>query len=153
MLAGHRDLRKQAILTAIRAKVRIVAEDPQDRTGRRALLNLGHSFAHAIESEAGLGRLLHGEAVAIGIALAFRLSAELGLCPPGDTARVIDHFASVGLSMALGFKGERLVDWMVRDKKNLGDRLSLVLVRGIGKAYVDRSVDRDRLANFLNLVG
>lgn len=153
LLAGHRDLRQQAILSAIRSKARIVAGDVEDKAGRRALLNLGHSFAHAIESEAGLGRVLHGEAVAQGIGLAFRLSTELGLCPASDTARVIDHFASVGLPTSLGFKGDRLADWMARDKKNDGAALGLILVRGIGKAFLDRSVDPQRLANFLSLVG
>ena len=153
ILAGHRDLRQQAILSAIRSKVRIVAGDVEDKAGRRALLNLGHSFAHAIESEAGLGRVLHGEAVAIGIALAFRLSTELGLCPAADTARVIDHFASVGLATSLEFRGDRLAEWMARDKKNKGAALGLILVRGIGKAFLDCSVDPQRLASFLSLVG
>ena len=106
-----------------RAKARIVAGDVEDRTGQRALLNLGHSFAHAIESEAGLGTILHGEAVALGLVLAFRFSAELGLCPPPTPtgSRPISPpsacrrgSAEVGLSAAAA----QLLDWMARDKKN-----------------------------------
>jgi 3-dehydroquinate synthase len=152
ILAGHRDLREQAVVMSIRAKARIVAEDIEDRTGRRALLNLGHSFAHAIESEAGFGQFLHGEAVALGISLAFRLSTELGLCPAGDTRRVIDHFAAVGLPTtlsAVGIRGEKLAGWMARDKKNVGGLPALVLSHGIGQAFVDRSVDPARLGAFL----
>ena len=152
LLAGHRDLREQAITTAIRAKARIVVGDVDDRTGKRALLNLGHSFAHAIESEAGLGQLLHGEAVAIGMVLAFRFSAECGHCPAADAERVTAHLAAAGLPTRLadgGVRGNRLIEWMARDKKNSGGALALVLTRGIGKAYLDRSIDPRRLAAFL----
>ena len=151
VFAGHRDLREQAISAAVRAKARLVAGDVEDRSGKRALLNLGHSFAHAIESEAGLGSLLHGEAVAVGMSLAFRLSSELGLSPSSDTDRVAAHLAWAGLPTRLGDvglarRGGALVDWMRRDKKNASGGLSLVLVRGIGRAFLDRSVDSRRLA-------
>jgi len=154
VLAGHRDLRRQAIVAAIRSKARIVAGDVEDRAGRRALLNLGHSFGHAIEAEAGIGVLLHGEAVAIGMALAFRFSTERGHCPASDTRRVLDHFAAMGLPVRLaeagmGGAGSRLVEWMARDKKNKGGSLALVLARGIGLAFLDRSIPPERLAAFL----
>ena len=154
LLAGHRDLREQAIVTAIRAKARIVAGDTEDRTGKRALLNLGHSFAHAIESEAGIGTLLHGEAVALGMALAFRFSAALGHCPSVDVERVSDHLVTAGLPTRLadaGLRGsaDRLMDWIARDKKNSGGALTLILAHGIGRAFLDRSVDPRRLAAFL----
>lgn len=152
LLAGHRDLRLAAIVAAIRAKARIVSGDIADRSGQRALLNLGHSFAHAIECEAGLGRLHHGEAVAIGLALAFRFSADLGHCAVVDAERVVSHLASVGLPTRLaeaGVCGDHLIDWMARDKKNLGGALALVLARGIGKAYLDRAVDPRRITAFL----
>ena len=141
-------------MAAVRAKARLVAGDVEDRSGKRALLNLGHSFAHAIESEAGLGSLLHGEAVAVGMSLAFRLSSELGLSPSSDTDRVAAHLAWAGLPTRLGDvglarRGGALVDWMRRDKKNASGGLSLVLVRGIGRAFLDRSVDSRRLAAFL----
>ena len=154
VLAGHRDLREQAVCSAIRAKARIVAGDVEDRGGKRALLNLGHSFAHAIESEAGLGKILHGEAVALGTAMAFRLSSELGLCPANDTERVMAHLAAAGLptrlaEAGLADRGPRLADWIGRDKKNAPGRLTLVLARGIGQAFVNRDVEPRRLAAFL----
>lgn len=152
LLAGHRDLRRDAIIAAITAKAAVVAADVDDRNGRRALLNLGHTFAHAIESEAGLGQILHGEAVALGITLAFLLSAALGHCPTADTERVARHFAAAGLPTRLadlGLAGERLLPWMLRDKKNDRGALTLILARGIGRAYVDPQVDVRRLTAFL----
>jgi 3-dehydroquinate synthase len=152
VLAGHRDLRRDAVITAARNKARIVSADVEDRQGKRALLNLGHSFGHAIEAAAGVGSILHGEAVAIGMAFAFRLSAELGHCPTSDADRVTAHLEAAGLPTrlaGLGIKGRDLLAWMARDKKNAGNALALVLVRGIGKAFLDRSVDARRLAAFL----
>ena len=152
LLAGHRDLRGAAITSAIRAKARIVAADVEDRTGKRALLNLGHSFGHAIESAAGLGHLLHGEAVSIGLVLAHRLSVELGHCPAADADRVAAHLASAGLPTRLsdaGVQRDLLLDWMARDKKNSGDVLALILTRGVGRAFLDQSVEPRRLAAFL----
>jgi len=154
VLAGHRDLRQQAVVAAIEAKARIVADDIEDRSGKRALLNLGHSFGHAIEAEAGLGVTPHGEAVALGIALAFRFSSELKLCPAADTERVVAHFAASGLPTRLAEVGltnlaARIVDRMSRDKKNSHGQIALVLSRGIGRAFVDRAVDGQRLTAFL----
>lgn len=155
LLVGHPDLRHQAIATAIRAKARIIAGDIEDRSGRRALLNLGHSFGHAIEAEAGLGNILHGEAVALGIALAFRFSAEAGICPFGEADQVASHLDACGLptrlsDAGLNGRGGRLVDWMARDKKGSGGRIVLILARGIGRAFLDPSVDGRRLAEFLD---
>ena len=155
VLAAHRDLREQAICSAIRAKARIVAGDVTDRTGQRALLNLGHSFAHAIEAEAGLGTILHGEAVALGLALAFRFSSEMGLCPVADTDRIIALLADAGLPVRLADvgmarNGQKLVGWMQRDKKNAAGKVALVLAHGIGRAFLDRSVDERRLTAFLD---
>lgn len=155
VLAGHRDLRVKAIVTAVAAKARIVANDVEDRAGRRALLNLGHSFAHAIESEAGLGKVLHGEAVALGLVLAFRFSAEVGLCPAADADRVTGHLAACGLptrlaDVGLAARGPRLIPWMTADKKNSPGQVALVLVRGIGRAFVEPNVDVRRLAAFLD---
>jgi len=155
LLAGDPALREHAITTAIAAKARLIAGDVEDRTGQRALLNLGHSFAHAIESEAGLGRLAHGEAVAIGLVLALRFSAELGLCPPQDADQLAAHLARVGLPSALaeaGLSGPALLEWIARDKKNGGAALTLILARGIGQAFVARDVDAERLASFLDAV-
>jgi 3-dehydroquinate synthase len=155
VLAAHRDLREQAICSAIRAKARIVAGDVADLAGQRALLNLGHSFAHAIEAEAGLGTVLHGEAVALGMALAFRLSSEMGLCPAGEAERVITHLADSGLPVRLAEVGlanrsQQLVGWIQRDKKNAAGKVALVLTHGIGRAFLDRSVDERRLTAFLD---
>ncbi|MFL6769824.1 MAG: 3-dehydroquinate synthase family protein [Sphingomicrobium sp.] len=155
LLAGHRDLRQHAIETAIRAKARIIAGDVNDRLGKRALLNLGHSFGHAIESEVGIGKILHGEAVAMGLALAFRLSAESGLCPVPDADRVVTHLAGCGLptrlaEFGLAGRGGRLAGWLAGDKKNEAGRIALVLARGIGRAFLDPAVDPRRLADFLD---
>jgi 3-dehydroquinate synthase len=155
LLAGHPDLRHHAITTAIRAKARIISGDVEDRSGKRALLNLGHSFGHAIESEAGLGNILHGEAVALGLTLAFRFSAEAGLCPASDADRVAGHFAACGLptlldEVGLNSRGGQLATWMMVDKKNLDSQIALVLARGIGRAFVETKVDSRRLADFLN---
>jgi 3-dehydroquinate synthase len=155
VLAGHRDLRQQAVTTAIRSKARIVAADVEDRSGQRALLNLGHSFGHAIEAEAGIGALLHGEAVALGIALAFRFSAELQLCSASEAARVVAHIVASGLptrlaEVGLAGRAPRLAEWMRRDKKNQADGIALVLARGIGRAFLDPDVDVRRLTAFLD---
>ena len=155
LLAGHPDLRQHAITTAISAKARIIAGDIEDRTGKRALLNLGHTFAHAIEAEAGLGNVLHGEAVALGMALAFRFSAEAGLCPPDDADRVIAHLRASGLAtqleaVGLARRGSQLISWMTRDKKSTGGKVALVLAQGIGRAFFEPSVDERRLAEFLD---
>ncbi|HEY0628503.1 MAG TPA: 3-dehydroquinate synthase family protein [Sphingomicrobium sp.] len=154
LLAGHPDLRQHAIETAIKAKVRIISGDIEDLSGKRALLNLGHTFAHAIEAEAGLGTVLHGEAVALGMALAFRFSAEAGLCPVADADRVVSHLGGCGLptrlaEVGLNGRGGKLVEWMTRDKKNLGGNITLILARGIGRAFFEPHVERRRLADFL----
>jgi len=152
LLAGDRELRHHAIVTAISAKARIISGDIHDRSGRRALLNLGHSFGHAIEAEAGIGLLLHGEAIAIGMVLAFAFSTDLGLCTASQADRVQRHLAAAGLPTRLadaGIDGSRLLDWIARDKKNQGSALTLIIARGIGQAFLDRSVDRSRLAAFL----
>ena len=153
LLAGDRQLRHTAIAHCVAAKARTVLGDVEDKTGKRALLNLGHSFAHAIESAAGLGTILHGEAVAIGMVMAMDFSVELGLCRADDAARVGAHLGSVGLPNRLGQTGvERasLLALMGADKKNAGGRLRLVLSRGIGRAFLSDGVDPVVLAGFLD---
>ena len=155
LIAGDRARREQAIIAAITAKARLIAGDVEDRSGQRALLNLGHSFAHAIESEAGLGTVRHGEAVALGLILALRFSATLGHCDPAPADQLATHFAAIGLPISLdevGVSGPALVQWMARDKKNDGAALTLILSRGIGQAFVARNVDAARLAAFLETV-
>jgi 3-dehydroquinate synthase len=129
LLAGDPEARLHAIETCVRAKAATVAEDERETTGRRALLNFGHTLGHAVEAEAGL---LHGEAVAIGMAAAFRRSVELGLCPPEDAERVVAHLQSVGLPTATDADPVRLAERMRHDKKG-GAR---VLTRGIGQAFL-----------------
>ena len=153
LLAGDRNARGHAVTYCIRAKARIVAADPHDTNGQRALLNLGHSFGHAIEAVAGIGHLLHGEAVAIGIVLAFRLSAMLDHCPEEDVARLADHLASVGLptrldQVGLGGCGEAMLKHLGTDKKATSAGPALILMRGIGRAYLDPAVPRAALESF-----
>lgn len=149
LLAGDDEARLHAIETCVRAKAAIVAEDELETRGRRALLNFGHTFGHAIEAESGYA-MLHGEAVALGMALAFRFSAERGLCGAEEAERVAAHLEATGLPVRLeGFSPERLVRRMAGDKKASGGRMAFVLTRGIGKAFVDRSVEPGEVEAFL----
>ena len=154
LLAGHLDRLGEAISHCIAAKTRIVAGDVTDRSGRRALLNLGHSFAHAIEAERGLGAVLHGEAVAVGMVLALRFSARLGHCDPLDSARLAALLSKSGLpvnlaEIGLDGGGARLMPQLARDKKNERGGITLVLARGIGQAFVQSDVPTEPLAAFL----
>jgi 3-dehydroquinate synthase len=148
--------RRQAVETSARAKAAIVAEDEREESGRRALLNLGHTFGHALEAYAGYSqRLLHGEAIAIGMRLAFTYSVERGLCPASDAARVARHFAAAGLPIQIAAipgprpTPEALLRLMAQDKKVKGGRLALVLAHGIGQAFVERDVAVPLLTEFL----
>ena len=153
LFAGDRDAQVHAIAASCRAKAAIVAADERETSGRRALLNLGHTFGHAFEAEAGFSdRLLHGEAVAMGMAAAFAFSAERGLASAGDAARVEAHLAAAGLETSIagfGFEVEALIDHIRQDKKASGGSVPFILARGIGEAFVDRSVDLDQVAAFL----
>lgn len=156
LLSGDSEARSHAIAAAIAGKARIVEQDERETSGRRALLNLGHTFGHALEAETGYsGRLLHGEAVALGCVLAFDYSAERDLCSREDAARVRAHFESAGLPTRLGAVGlsgtaTRLTAHMAKDKKREGGRTAFILARGIGAAFVDRQVDLDDVAAFLD---
>ncbi len=148
-----------AVAACVRMKAEIVEEDERE-TGRRALLNLGHTFAHALESETGFGdALLHGEAVGAGCALAFRFSAHLGLCALEAAARAEAAIAKAGLPTRLHalagapFDATRLADHMAQDKKADAAGLVFVLARGIGDAFTAKGVDRDALLEFLALEG
>ena len=154
LLRGDHSARLHAIETSVRAKAEIVGQDERETSGRRALLNLGHTFGHAIEAETGIGgKLLHGEAVAIGMALAFRFSASRGLCRPEEADRVAAHLEAMGLPVRLSeagiAEGASLVPHMLHDKKNEHGKLGFVLVRGIGQAFLDRSVKPDQVRDFL----
>ncbi|PTQ11632.1 3-dehydroquinate synthase [Sphingomonas oleivorans] len=156
LLAGDSDARLHAIAHSVAAKARTVAADERETTGRRALLNLGHTFGHALEADTGFSdRLLHGEAVAAGMALAFRFSVRQGLCDADDAARVTRHLEEVGLPTTLGAagvsaSGEKLVTYMEHDKKMEGGRLPFLLARGIGRTFLDRTVELAEVAAFLD---
>lgn len=144
-----------AVAHAANAKARIVAADERE-TGARALLNLGHTFAHGIEAEAGMGGvLLHGEAVGCGIALAFGFSARLGLCSEAEHARVVRHLREAGFATRLGdlpggpYHPERLLEAIRHDKKNEGGRLTFILARGVGKSFIAKDVDQRDVLAFL----
>lgn len=144
-----------AVTHCIAAKARIVAADEREG-GVRALLNLGHTFAHALEVEAGMdGALLHGEAVAAGLALAFDFSARQGLCPPDHAAKVRAHLNAAGFATGLAklsgapFDCDRLLQAMAQDKKAAGGRLTFILARGIGQAFVAPGVVADDVRGFL----
>lgn len=156
LLDGDPDALRTAVAHSCRAKARIVAADERE-SGNRALLNLGHTFAHALEAEAGYdGSLLHGEAVAYGIVLAHRLSAALGLCSEGDAARVAAHFRAVGLPgeadalPAIRWNSAALIERMKHDKKVRDGRMTFVLTRGIGRAFLSRDVPLDALRTVLD---
>jgi 3-dehydroquinate synthase len=144
-----------AVGRSVEMKAEIVEEDERE-VGRRALLNLGHTFGHALEIEMGFGETLkHGEAVAAGCALAFRFSVALGHCPEADAARVEAALIAAGLPTRLSditnapLKVERLIAHMVQDKKAEGGALTLILARRIGEAFVAKGVDPGPLADFL----
>ncbi len=145
-----------AVATSCRAKARVVVADEFETTGARALLNLGHTFGHALEASTGYGeRLIHGEGVAIGMAQAFRFSASLGLCAPADAERVAAHLAAAGLPTRLAdipgevADDETLIALMGQDKKVKRGRLTFILARGIGEAYVANDVPPDAVRAFL----
>jgi 3-dehydroquinate synthase len=136
-------------------KAQIVEEDETEQ-GRRALLNLGHTFAHALEAETGFGgALLHGEAVGAGMALAFRFSADLGLCSGQDAARAAAAIAQAGLPTKLSdiradpFAADRLIAHAAQDKKAEGGKLTFILARAIGEAFVAKDVEPGKLRRFL----
>ena len=159
VVAGDTTARTHAIEQSCLSKARIVAADERETTDLRALLNLGHTFGHALEAETGFGPdLLHGEAVAAGMAMAFDLSVRLGLCPAADAVRVRAHLGGVGLPMRLRsiggdnrrvWEAARLIGHMRGDKKAEGGKLAFVLARGIGGAFVSRDIDETVLHDLL----
>ncbi len=145
----------RAVTRSIEMKAEIVAEDEKE-AGRRALLNLGHTFGHALEADVGFGdALLHGEAVGAGCALAFRYSARLGLCSIQDADRASRAVAAAGLPSTLQdvaghpFDVDRLIAHMGQDKKAEGGTITLILARAIGDAFVMKNVDPAPLRAFL----
>lgn len=156
MIAGDRLLREYAVAHSVAAKARIVAQDEFETTGQRALLNLGHTFGHALEAQTGFSdRLLHGEAVALGMVLAAHYSASQGLMPQAEADRIGRHIGAVGLpaslrDLGLNCDGATLVHHMAHDKKMDAGTLPFLLLRGIGQTYLDKQVSLDDVARFLD---
>ncbi len=156
MLGGDRAAQLHAIEVSVRSKAAIVAADERETDDIRALLNLGHTFGHALEADTGYSsKLLHGEGVAAGMALAIAYSARIGRCDASIATRVVEHLKAIGLphdlaSAGVSASGKELVGHMLHDKKMAAGTLPYILVRGIGQAYVDRQVDLGDVAAFLD---
>ncbi len=155
LASGDAALRAYAVRRSVEMKAEIVVRDETEQ-GDRALLNLGHTFCHALEAATGYSdRLLHGEGVAIGCALAFQLSAMLGLCSQEEPSRVRAHLKAMGMKTDLSdIPGElpgpeALLDLMGQDKKVIDGRLRFILARGIGHAFVAEDVDPDTVRSLL----
>jgi 3-dehydroquinate synthase len=154
LMAGDAETLAEAVRRSCAHKARVVAEDETEQ-GARALLNFGHTFGHAIESETGYGALLHGEAVAIGMMLAARLSSELGQAPLLDAARLAALLERLELPVAIPsriaatLKPSALLARMRLDKKNVSGRLRLILWQRIGHAFVAEDVDSHHVLELL----
>ncbi|MXO64753.1 3-dehydroquinate synthase [Altericroceibacterium endophyticum] len=155
VVAGDSEAQHYAVTRSVAAKARIVAEDERETTGARALLNLGHTFGHALEAQTGFSdRLLHGEAVALGMVLAARFSARKGYISNGDAERIAHAIGASGLpteitSLGLNCGGQTLADHMLHDKKMDAGTLPFVLLRSIGDAILDKDVALNDVADFL----
>jgi 3-dehydroquinate synthase len=153
---GDAGVRAYAIAHSVTAKARIVAADERELNGKRALLNLGHTFGHALEADTGYSdRLLHGEAVAAGMALAFRYSMRRGHCPAADAVRVASVLQAAELPTTLAEAGvtaggAELVEHMLHDKKKSGGTLPFLLANGIGQTFLAKDVDLADIAIFLD---
>ena len=157
VIGGDRDLQAEAVKRACAFKAAVVGDDEREEKPNdgRALLNLGHTFGHALEAEYGYdGGLLHGEGVGVGLGLAFKLSARLGHCSQADVDRVLSHVASVGMAADLSmlnrrFSAATLVGHMRRDKKMRDGALHFVLARGIGQAFTSADVPAEAVVELL----
>ena len=156
LINGDVDMRMEAIRLSCQMKANIIEKDEFEHDGR-ALLNLGHTFCHALEAATGFSeRLLHGEGVAIGCVLAFELSARMGLCAPENPSRVREHLKNMGIKSDLsdlnGFlpSAEDLFDLMEQDKKVTNGELRFVLVRDIGEAFVTSNVHKETVIEILS---
>jgi len=160
VVGGDRALQAEAVMRTCAFKAAAVGDDEREERAEdgRALLNLGHTFAHALEAEIGFGTILHGEAVAVGLGLAFRLSASLGYCAEADAERVVRHLMEIGLPAELGMlnrrlSAARLIGHMRRDKKVRDGTLTYVLVRGIGQAFTSHHVPEQAVLDLLRAEG
>ena len=153
----HKDVEtlQYAVYKSCEAKAQIVARDEQE-SGVRALLNFGHTFGHAFEAELGYdGRLLHGEAVSIGMVMAMTFSAEYGLCPKQDVAEFKEHLVQTGLptnihDVSHAWKADILLAHMAQDKKVEDGALTFILSHGLGKAFIEKNVSKDQMRVFLD---
>ena len=155
IIKGDEKLQRDAIVKSCQIKAAIVAEDEHEK-GKRALLNLGHTFAHALEGELNFGsQLLHGEAVAIGMVMAYDFSARMGICLSSEVERVRSHLSSIGLPTDIKTIADHqvcsisLLERMFRDKKVKNKQLMLVLARKIGEVFVEKNVPISELKSFL----
>jgi 3-dehydroquinate synthase len=153
LIDGDPEARAHAVAVSCRAKSRIVAADEREG-GLRALLNLGHTFGHALEAETGFSdEMLHGEAVAIGMVMALRLSARLGLAPASDADRLVRHLDGLGLPSGLPaqrkWDAARLVEHMQGDKKMKDGKVTFVMAKGIGQSFLTRDVPEAELVAML----
>ncbi len=146
LVGGSQNHRKHAIVASCQAKAKIVSEDEKE-LGTRALLNFGHTFGHALEAETGFSeKLLHGEAVSIGMVMAFDLSVQIGICPPKDSAIVKAHLTSMGLPIRptnvpdQTWCSDKLLRHMAQDKKVHKGKMTFILTRGIGDAFITSEV-------------
>jgi len=151
IIDGDPAAQSEAIRVSCRAKAAVVAEDEKEK-GRRALLNLGHTFGHALEAEAGYtDRLFHGEAVSIGMVMAFDLSVKLGVCPAGDALRLRQHLDQMSLPIRVSktshpvsqitMTADKLYDHTLHDKKISGGKVTFVIASAIGKAYLSNDIN------------
>ena len=156
ILEGDVQARTHAIATSCRAKARIVAQDERE-SGVRALLNLGHTFGHALEAWAGYdGTLLHGEGISIGMVMAFELSNKLGYCDIDAVTRVETHFKAVGLPTRVsdiaddnGPHAQDVLKTMAQDKKVKNGKLVFIMTRNIGESFIDNEVPMDALSSYI----
>ncbi len=143
--------RRVAVMRSCAAKARIVSQDERE-SGKRALLNLGHTFGHALEAETGYGtKLLHGEAVAMGMVIAHDVCGAMGMAPAGEKDRIVSHLKSVGLPVyasevpGMHWDIDRLINHMSRDKKVSDGEITFVMTRGIGKAFKSKAMDIQKM--------
>lgn len=154
VLDGDVEALRHAVRVSCESKAAIVAQDEREG-GKRALLNLGHTFGHALEAETGFGEtLLHGEAVAIGMVQAFQFSAQKGLCPQTDVERIIAHFKAVGLPWRTGdirdeWNIDALIGHFAQDKKVADGKLTFILAHGIGQSFISQDVTHAELVKLL----
>ncbi len=153
MLDGDSWMLRHAVEVSCKTKAKIVKQDAKEASGVKEILYLGHTFAHAIETFSKYDNsCLHGEAVGIGMLLAFEFSQELGICPEEDVDLVRKHFLKVGMMTKPPFKitAKDMFDLMMRDKRNVDGQMNLVLTKGIGKSFICKDVDKTEVKAFLH---